>query len=48
MTEAQELFSSLTKKDLGTYVELGDDARYAVKGEGHILFQLVSSGSLES
>jgi hypothetical protein len=29
-------------------VELGDDAQYAVKGEGTILFQLESSGSLEA
>jgi hypothetical protein len=29
-------------------VELGDDAKYAVKGEGTILFQLESGGSLEA
>jgi hypothetical protein len=29
-------------------VELGDNAKYAVKGEGTILFQLESGGSLEA
>jgi hypothetical protein len=29
-------------------VELGDDAKYAVKGEGTILFQLESGGSFEA
>jgi hypothetical protein len=38
MIEARELFSSLTKKDSGIHVELGDDAKYAMKGEGTILF----------
>jgi hypothetical protein len=38
MTEAHELFNSLTEKDSGTHVELGDDSKYAVKGEGTILF----------
>jgi hypothetical protein len=36
------------EKDSGTHVELGDDAKYAVKGEGTILFQLESGGSLEA
>jgi hypothetical protein len=44
MTEAWELFSILTEKDLGIHVELGHDAKYVVKGEGTILFQLESSG----
>jgi hypothetical protein len=42
MTEARELFNSLTEKDSRIHVELGDDAKYAVKGEGTILFQLES------
>jgi hypothetical protein len=29
-------------KDLGIYVDLGDDSKNAVKGEGTILFQLDS------
>jgi hypothetical protein len=36
------------EKDSGIHVELGDDAKYAVKGEGTILFQLESSGLLEA
>jgi hypothetical protein len=36
------------EKDSGTHVELGDDAKYAVKGEGTILFQLESGGSFEA
>jgi hypothetical protein len=48
MIEAQELFNNLTDKDSRIYVELGDDAMYAVKGEGTILFYLDSGGSLEA
>jgi hypothetical protein len=48
MTGARELFSSLTEKDSGIHVELGNDAKYAVKGVGTILFQLESGGSLET
>jgi hypothetical protein len=29
-------------------VELGDDAKYAMKGEGTILFQLESRGSFDA
>jgi hypothetical protein len=29
-------------------VELGDDAKYAVKGKGTIMFQLESGGLLEA
>jgi hypothetical protein len=38
MTEARELFSSLTKTNSRIHVELGDDAKYTVKGEGTVLF----------
>jgi hypothetical protein len=48
MTEAWELFNSLMEKDSGIHVELGDDAKYVVKGEGTILFQLESGGSFEA
>jgi hypothetical protein len=47
MTGARELFSSLTEKDSGIHVELDNDAKYAVKGVGTILFQLESGGLLE-
>jgi hypothetical protein len=48
MTEAQELFSSLMERDSDVHVELGDDAKYAVKGEGTICFQLESGGSFDA
>jgi hypothetical protein len=47
MKKSQELFSSLAEKESWIHVEHGDDAKYVVKGEGTILFQLDSSISLE-
>jgi hypothetical protein len=41
MTEAWHLFSSLMDKDLKVHVEYGDDARYAMKGEGIVTFHLI-------
>jgi hypothetical protein len=38
MIEAWDLFIILTGSELYIHVELGDDARYAVKGEGKITF----------
>ena len=37
MIEASELFSKLTESDSGIHVELGDDAKYEMRGEGTIL-----------
>jgi hypothetical protein len=48
MTGAWEIFNSLTKKNLWIHLELGDDSKYVVKGEGTILFQLESGGLLET
>jgi hypothetical protein len=48
MIKAQDLFSSLTKRDSNIHVQFGDDARYAVKGEGTIMFHLESGGSLDA
>jgi hypothetical protein len=48
MIEARNLFSNLMEKDLGIHVEIGDDAKYAVKGEGTILFQLELGGLFEA
>jgi hypothetical protein len=45
---ARALFNSLMKKDSRIHVELGDDVKYTMKGEGTILFQLESGGSLEA
>ena len=46
MTKAWELFSRLTKSNSEIHVELGDDAKYAVRGEGVISFKLELGGSL--
>jgi hypothetical protein len=48
MTAAQDLFNSLTEKDSGIHVELGKNAKYAVKGIATISFQLKSGASLEA
>ena len=48
MTKVHELFSSLMKTDSGIHVKLGDDAKYAVKGEGTISFQLESGRSFDA
>jgi hypothetical protein len=48
MIEAWDLFNSLVEKDSSIYVELGYDAKYAVKGEGTILFQLDLGDLFES
>ena len=45
MIEARELFSGLSEDDLGIHVELGDDAKYAMKGLGTVQFHLESGGS---
>jgi hypothetical protein len=36
MTEARELFSRLSKEDSKLHLELGNDAKYAVRGQGKI------------
>jgi hypothetical protein len=36
------------ERDSRFHVELGDDAKYAVKGEGTILFHLESRGSFDA
>jgi hypothetical protein len=38
MTKAWELFNSMRETNSGIHVELGDDAKYEVKGEETILF----------
>ena len=38
MTEVRELFSGLSEDDSGILVELGDHAKYAVKGHGTVQF----------
>jgi hypothetical protein len=48
MTEARELFNSLTESDTNLHVKPVDDAKYAVNGEGIVMFQLDSRGSLDA
>ena len=47
MTKSWELFNNLIEKDSGIHVELGDDAKYVVKGEGTILFHIELGTSSE-
>jgi hypothetical protein len=35
-------------EDSGGHVDLGDDAKYAMKGKGTIMFQIDSGGLLEA
>ena len=44
----QELFNRLTESDSRIHVELGDDAKYAVGGEGIVLFLLELGGSFDA
>jgi hypothetical protein len=48
MTKARELFNNLTERDSRVHVELDDDAKYAVKGEGTVLVQLEEGGSFDA
>jgi hypothetical protein len=48
MTKARDLFINLKERDSDVHVELGDDAKYAVKGEGTFTFHLESGGSLDA
>ena len=36
------------ERDSGFHVELGDDSKYAVKGEGIVMFHIESRGSLDA
>jgi hypothetical protein len=47
MTSTRKLFTSVIKQVSRVHVELGNDAKYALKGVGTILFHLESSRSLE-
>jgi hypothetical protein len=48
MTEAWELFRIMMERDTDVHVYVGDDARYAVKGERMVTFQLELGGLLDS
>jgi len=38
MTEARELFSNFSEDDIDLHVELGNEAKYAVRGQGPVQF----------
>jgi len=38
MAEARELFIGFAKDDSGIHIELGDDSKFALKGQGIIQF----------
>jgi hypothetical protein len=42
MTEARELFSIFSEDDSNLHIQLGDNTKYAVRGQGTKHFQLES------
>ena len=48
MTEAKEIFSSLLEDDLELHIQLGNIAKYPVKGHGTMQFQVESGGSFDA
>jgi hypothetical protein len=48
MTKAHEIFSILTERDCDLHVQLGDDSKYVVRGDGTITFHIDSRGLLYS
>ena len=46
--KSMRLFSSLMETNSGIHVELGDDAKYVVKGEGTLSFWLESRGLFDA
>jgi hypothetical protein len=45
MIEARELFSIFSKDDSDLHVKLGNEAKYAIWGQGTVQSQLESGGS---
>jgi hypothetical protein len=48
MKEARELFSSLSEEDSELHIQLGNNPKYPVKGQGTVQFQLESGGSFDA
>jgi hypothetical protein len=48
MTEERELFNNFSEGDSSLHVELGNEAKYAVRGQGTVQFQLESGGSFDA
>ena len=43
MTDDKSLFSTLEEKDLQMHIDMGNDGKYCVSGEGTVVFR----GSME-
>jgi len=48
MIEACDLFNSLMESESEVHVQLGEEAKYAVKGERTYMFHLESGGLLDA
>ena len=48
MTEARELFNNFLEDDSDLHVELGNEAKYAIRGQGTMQFQLKLGGSFDA
>jgi hypothetical protein len=48
MTEARELFNNLSNEDSELHIQLGNNAKYPVKGQETVQFQLESGGSFDA
>jgi hypothetical protein len=48
MMKARELFNRLSEEDSKIHVELGNDAKYAMRVQGTVQFQLESGGSFDA
>jgi hypothetical protein len=48
MAKAGYLFSNLSEEDSELHIQLGNNAKYLVKGQGTMQFQLDSGGSFDA
>jgi hypothetical protein len=48
MTEERELFNNFSEGDSSLHVELDNEAKYVVRGQGNIQYQLESGGSFDA
>jgi hypothetical protein len=48
MTKAREPFNSLSEEDSELHIELGNNAKYPVRGQGTIQLQLKLEGSFDA
>jgi hypothetical protein len=48
MTEFRELFINFLEDDLDLHIELGDNTKYVVRGQGTMQLQFDSGGSFDA